>query len=489
MIVLPNAQDFVIINLNYNLSHITYNLLLMLKLFNSLTRKIEEFHSIEPNKVGFYICGPTVYNYIHIGNLRTMIMGDLIRRTLEYNGYEVKEVMNITDVGHLTSDADTGEDKMEKNAKTVKDVKAIAQKYTECFLKDIKALNIELPALMPRASEHIPEQIEMIKKLIEKGFAYESNEAVYFDVSKFPKYNQLTGQDLSQMMLGARQEVVKDSAKKNPIDFVLWFKAVGRYENHILRWPSPWGEGFPGWHIECSAMSQKYLGQPFDIHAAGIDLKFPHNTNELAQSESTDSKKFVNYWIHGEHLLLNESKMAKSEGNFIKLSDLAQKNINPLAFRYLVLTTHYRSKLNFTWESLQAAQNALNNLYEEISSFHEAKGNASEFEEAFEKAINDDLNTPQAIAVVWDLVKNDEVPTEAKLASLIKFDKVLGLKIKEAWQSSKNIPKAVKELINQREEARKAKDFIKSDELRKQIEKQGFVLEDTVDGYKLKKKF
>src|SRR3989344_9190916 len=334
----------------------------MLKLFNSLSRKIEEFQPIKPNQVGFYICGPTVYNDAHIGNLRTMLMADILRRALEYNGFQVNEVMNITDVGHLTSDNDTGEDKMEKNAKNEADVLAIAKKYTDNFLNDLGALNIELPSKMPKASEHVPEQIEMIKTLIAKGFAYESDEAVYFDVAKFPQYNKLVGQNLDDMKLGARQEVVKDPKKKNPVDFVLWFKAVGRYQNHILKWPSPWREGFPGWHIECSAMSRKYLGDNFDIHAAGIDLKFPHNTNETAQSESANGKPFANYWIHGEHLLINEGRMGKSEGNFITMQTLVEKKFNPLAFRYLVLTTHYRSKLNFTWESLAAAQNALNNL-------------------------------------------------------------------------------------------------------------------------------
>jgi cysteinyl-tRNA synthetase len=460
----------------------------MFKLYNSLTRKIEEFHPINPPKVGFYICGPTVYNFIHIGNLRTMLLGDLIRRSLEYNGYTVNQVMNITDVGHLTSDADTGIDKMEKNAKTVADVQAVAQKYTDAFLQDLKALNIQDPEVLPKASEHVSEQIEMIQKLIAQGFAYESDEAVYFDVAKFPDYNQLTDQDLSQMMLGARQEVVKDPKKKNPVDFVLWFKTVGRYQNHILRWPSPWGEGFPGWHIECSAMSQKYLGQPFDIHAAGIDLKFPHNTNELAQSESAAGKKFVNYWVHGEHLLINEGKMAKSEGNFITLTDVVKKGFNPLAFRYLALTSHYRSKLNFTWESLQAALNALNNLYEEISTFDAAVGSAEKFEEQFLAHINNDLDMPQALAVVHDLIKSEE-PSSAKLASLIKFDQILGLKIQEVWKSSKKIPETVKKLVEERELARQQKDFDKSDTLRQQIEQAGFILEDTIDGYKLKKKF
>ncbi len=461
----------------------------MLKLFNSLTRKIEEFSPISDNKVGFYACGPTVYDYAHIGNLRTMIMNDILRRTLEYNGYIVNAVMNITDVGHLTSDSDTGEDKMEKNAKTVADVMAIAQTYTESFLADLDSLNIKRPSVMPKASEHVADQIELIKILMTKGFAYESDEAVYFDVSKFPDYNQLTGQKLDDMMLGARQEVVKDPKKKNPIDFVLWFKAVGRYKNHIQRWNSPWGEGFPGWHIECSAMSAKYLGQPFDIHTAGIDLKFPHNTNEIAQSEAAGDKPFANYWVHGEHLLIENEKMAKSEGNFLTLKNIVDRGFNPLAYRYLVLTSHYRSKLNFTQESLQASENALNNLYSEISTYDQPKVGCAQIEEDFYEAINDDLDTPKALAIVWELMKNSEFPSSAKLQTLFKLDQVLGLKLKEIWEAAKVIPDTVRVLVDEREEARKAKDFVRSDELRRAIESNGYLIEDTPEGFRIKKKF
>ena len=460
-----------------------------MRLYNSLTRKTEEFKSLKPSEASFYICGPTVYDYAHIGNLRTMLMGDLIRRALEYNGYKVTQVMNITDVGHLTSDSDTGEDKMEKNASTVAEVLAIAQKYTDSFVANLKALNIEMPGKMPKASEHVPEQIEMIKTLIEKGSAYESSEAVYFDIGKTPDYTQLIGQKLEAMKLGARQDVVSDPSKKNPHDFVLWFKAVGRYANHIQRWPSPWGEGFPGWHIECSAMSKKYLGNTFDIHAGGIDLKFPHHTNEIAQSFGANSVPLANYWMHGEHLLINEGRREKSKGNFLTLQSVIDKNINPLAFRYLVLSTNYRSKLNFSWESLEAAANGLNNLYEELSSFEAPSGAAENFEQAFKEAVSDDLNMPKALAIVWELLKNDEIKSSAKLASLFKFDEVLGLKLQENWEASRVIPPTVTKLMNAREQARKEKDFKKSDDLRHQILTAGFILEDTVDGVKLKKKF
>lgn len=460
----------------------------MLKLFNSLTRKIEEFQPINKDQVGFYNCGPTVYNYAHIGNLRTMIMADVLRRALEVNGYRVNHVMNITDVGHLTSDSDTGDDKMETNAKTADEVYGVAKKYTGAFLADSAALNILRPSSMPKASEHVPEQILMIEKLLEKDFAYESDEAVYFDVSKFPDYNRLTGQKLEDMLLGARQEVVKDPKKKNPIDFVLWFKTVGRYKNHILRWDSPWGPGFPGWHIECSAMSYKYLGQPFDVHSGGIDLKFPHHTNEIAQSESAEGKKLANFWIHGEHLLIDEGRMGKSMGNFFTLKNIIDKGYNPLAYRYLVLTAHYRSKLNFTWDSLTAAQNALNKLYEEISAYDSPKVGCAEYEQNFLDAVNDDLNTAKALAVVWDLIKS-EYPGHAKLRSLLKFDQILGLKLNETWEQARNIPDVVSRFIGLREEARKAKDFIKADELRKQIENEGYLIEDTPDGFRIKKKF
>lgn len=460
-----------------------------MRIYNSLSRQIEEFTPLEPGKASFYICGPTVYNHAHIGNLRTMLMGDILRRALEYQGLEVTQVMNITDVGHMTADSDTGEDKMEKGASNLADVLALSQKYTQSFLQNLSDLNIQKPSVMPKATEHVTEQIEMIKLLMDKGFAYESEEAVYFNISTTPKYTKLIGQALEDMKLGARQEVVEDKAKKNPHDFVLWFKAVGRYQHHIQQWPSPWGNGFPGWHIECSAMAKKYLGPTFDIHAGGIDLKFPHHTNEIAQSESANEKQLAKYWVHGEHLLINEGRMGKSEGNFITLQTIIDKGISPLAYRYLTLTGHYRSKLNFTWESLEGAQNALRNLYAEISSFPEPAGSAPAYEEVFAKTIQDDLSLPQAIACVWELVKNDEVSPAAKLASLFKFDQILGLKLKETWEQSHQIPASVSKLMEEREKARKEKDFATSDKLRQEIEQAGFTLEDTVDGVKLKKKF
>ena len=460
----------------------------MLKLYNSLTRKIEEFKPITDKKVGLYTCGPTVYNYAHIGNLRTYVFEDVLRRTLLYNGYQVKHIMNITDVGHLSGDQDFGDDKMEKEGGDAKEILDLAKKYTEAFLADIKTLNILQADELAPATEYIPDQIKLIEKLFEKGFAYETELAIYFDVSKLTDYPKLTNQKLADMKVGARSDVVIDKNKKHPADFALWFKLAGKYKNHILQWDSPWGKGFPGWHIECSAISTKFLGQPFDIHTGGVDHLFPHHPNEIAQSEAANDKPLSNYWLHGEHLLVSEGRMGKSEGNFITLQTVVDKGFNPLAFRYLILTTHYRSKLNFSWESLQGAQNALNNLYAELSTYDPAAKGAPQFEQTFLDSINNDLDTPQAVAVMHDLLKS-ETPSADKLASLFKFDQVLGLKIKDVWEAAKVIPDTVRKLVDEREVARKAKDFARSDELRRAIESNGYILEDTIDGFKIKKKF
>ena len=467
----------------------------MLKLYNSLTRKTEEFSAIggsasggKPTVVGLYTCGPTVYNYAHIGNLRTYVFEDVLRRTLLYNGYQVKHIMNITDVGHLSGDQDFGDDKMEKEGGDAKEILDLAKKYTEAFLADIKTLNILQADELAPATEYIPDQIKLIEKLFEKGFAYETELAIYFDVSKLTDYPKLTNQKLADMKVGARSDVVIDKNKKHPADFALWFKLAGKYKNHILQWDSPWGKGFPGWHIECSAISTKFLGQPFDIHTGGVDHLFPHHPNEIAQSEAANDKPLSNYWLHGEHLLVSEGRMGKSEGNFITLQTVVDKGFNPLAFRYLILTTHYRSKLNFSWESLQGAQNALNNLYAELSTYDPAAKGAPQFEQTFLDSINNDLDTPQAVAVMHDLLKS-ETPSADKLASLFKFDQVLGLKIKDVWEAAKVIPDTVHKLVDEREVARKAKDFARSDELRRAIESNGYILEDTVDGFKIKQKF
>ena len=459
----------------------------MLKLYNTLTRKIEEFKPIKKDQVGLYTCGPTVYNYAHIGNLRTYIFEDVLRRILMFNGYSVQHIMNITDVGHLSSDQDFNEDKMEQGAKTVEDIQAMAAKYTEAFLNDLLALNI-LPAHhLPKATDHIDDQIDIALKLIEKGFAYETPLAVYFDVNKFTNYDKLTRQKLEDRQTGARTEVVVDQAKKHPADFALWFKKAGKYKDHIQAWDSPWGVGFPGWHIECSAMSVKYLGQPFDIHTGGVDHIFPHHTNEIAQSEAAYGLPLANYWLHGEFLLIDSGRMGKSEGNFITLNAVIEKGFNPLAFRYLNLITHYRSKLNFTWDSLQAAENALSNLYEQVTTFELGNEGALSYEQQFLEVINNDMDMPAAMATVWNLVRSQEQPG-AKLASLLKFDQILGLKIKEVWEAAKTIPKIVQDLVYEREKARQSKDFAKSDELRISIESNGYIVEDSPYGPRLRKK-
>jgi cysteinyl-tRNA synthetase len=461
----------------------------MLTLYNSLGKAKQEFKPIA-DIVGLYTCGPTVYNYAHIGNLRTYIFGDILKRILKFNSFRVQHVMNITDVGHLTSDADAGEDKLEKGAaregKTVWDV---AKFYTQAFMSDLERLNILTPDVIPKATDHIPEQIVLIQELEKKGFAYDTPEAVYFDLSKFPDYTKLSGQKLAEKLTGVRSEVIEDKAKRNSADFALWFKRVGKFENHTMHWDSPWGDGFPGWHIECSAMSVKYLGQPFDIHTGGIDHLSIHHPNEIAQSEAAFDKPLANYWLHAEFLLLDEGRMGKSEGNFITLEDVIKKGFSPLAYRYLVLSTHYRTKLNFTWESLTAAQNTLNNLYQEISVYDPPSSSGLEsFEKEFELAINDDLNTAKALGVVWDMLKSENDSSQ-KLASLIKFDEVLGLKIKDVWDAAKLIPETVQELAKARDLARANKDFAKSDELRKAIESNGYLVEDTADGTRLKKSY
>jgi cysteinyl-tRNA synthetase len=460
----------------------------MLKLFNSLSRKTEDFKPIHDKKVGLYTCGPTVYNYAHIGNLRTYLFEDILRRTLVHDGYSVKHIMNITDVGHLSGDQDFGDDKMEKEGGSAGEIMALAKKYTDAFVSDTKTLNI-LPAdILAPATAHIEDQLEIIKILIDKGFAYETELAIYFDVTNVKNYPQLTHQKMEDMKVGARSDVVVDKNKQHPADFALWFKLAGKYKHHILQWLSPWGPGFPGWHIECSAISRHYLNQPFDIHTGAVDHLFPHHPNEIAQSEAAFNTPLANYWIHGEHLLVNESRMGKSEGNFITLQTLIDKGFNPLSFRYLVLTSHYRSRLNFTWESLQAAQNALNNLYEQISTYDPAGRVLAEYDEKFAESINNDLETPQAVAVMWDLVKSEN-ESDDKLATLFKFDEVLGLKLQEIWNAAKTIPDTVRILIDEREQARKNKDFVRSDELRRAIESNGYIIEDTIDGFKVKKSF
>jgi len=466
----------------------------MIKLYNTLARKKQVFKPLYDKKVGLYTCGPTVYDFSHLGNLRTYIFEDVLRRVLEYNDYKVKHVMNITDVGHLTSDADLGEDKIEKSARLKrKSVQQIAKFYTQAFLKDIKKLNIKKAHKLAPATYYIKQQINLIRQLFKKGYAYETSQAVYFDVLKFKNYPKLSKQKLGQKIIAGREEIVTDPEKRNPYDFALWFKTVGRFKNHILRWPSPWGSGFPGWHLECSTISTTELGQPFDIHAGGVDLIFPHHENEIAQSEAATGKKFVRFWLHGEHLLVNGQKMSKSLGNFYTLRDLEKRKFNPLAFRYLVLTSHYRSKLNFTWQSLEAAQKALNNLYSILKTSDVQKlpsilrtSDVQKLRKKFLTVINDDLNTPKALSLVWQIIKDNRLSSTAKKQLLFEFDKILGLgldKIKPI-----KIPQKIKKLVAQREKLRANKQFIQADRLRKKIEKLGYRIEDTPFGPRISHK-
>ena len=458
-----------------------------LKLFNTLTRKKELFEPLNPPNVGLYTCGPTVYFYTHVGHARTYLFEDILRRVLEYNQFKVKHVMNITDVGHLTSDADEGEDKMDKAAKKEgKSVMEISEFYTQVFFEDMKKINTLTAHTVCKATEHIKEIIELIQRIEKNGYAYPAGGNVYFDIAKFKPYGELAKLKMEDLEAGARIEV--DTKKRNPHDFVLWF-TESKFKHHLLNWQSPWGEGYPGWHIECSAMSIKYLSEQFDIHCGGIDHIPVHHTNEIAQSEAATGKHpWVKYWLHGEFLILDKEKMSKSLGNLITLTSLQKQGFDPLDYRYLCLNTQYRIPMAFTLEALQAARNAFSGLKDrvlEIKKHPTSKGNANPYEDQFLEAINDDLNMPKALAVVWNLVKDDEIGNKEKGELLTKFDRVLGLNLMAVEEVK--VPVEIQTLIDKREALRKAKQFAESDEVRKEIESKGYVLEDTKDGVKVKK--
>lgn len=467
------------------------------RLYNTLTRQKEAFEPLEPGKVRMYTCGPTVYNYAHIGNLRTYIFGDVLRRTLEYCGYEVPQVMNVTDVGHLTSDEDLGEDKLDIQAReSGRDIWEIARFYEDEFFRDVQALNIEPPAVVSRATEHVPDMIELIQKIVERGHAYETDQALYFDISTFPTYTEISRQSLEDKLVGARDEVQEDPKKKHPADFALWFKAVGRFQNHLMRWESPWGVGFPGWHIECSAMSMKYLGETLDIHTGGEDHIWVHHPNEIAQSEAATGKKFVRFWMHGAFLVVakdspgsedDDQKMAKSEGNFLRLQTLIDKGYDPLAYRYMCFSAHYRAKLKFSWESLDGAASGYSSLKDFAARARQIGGSEGEwvssYRQRFADAICDDLNMPQAMAVVSDMTRESEKRKDyGVLEALYDFDRVLGLNLRGAAERATEAGADVELLIRQREEARAAKDWAKADAIRKLLSEQGIVLEDTPSG-------
>lgn len=456
--------------------------------YNTLTKQKEIFKPENGNEVRMYSCGPTVYKDATIGNMRTNIFQDVLRRVLKYNGYKLKHVMNITDVGHLVSDADEGEDKMIKSAKEMhKDPKEIAEYYTKLFFEDLKALNIETPEIVCKATDHIKEMIEYVKRLIDNGYAYETSTAIYFDVSKLDKYGILSGIDVRNQKAGARVEV--DPEKRNPYDFAVWIKAP---ENHLMKWESPWGLSYPGWHIECSAMGQKYLGETFDIHTGGIDLIPTHHENEIAQSKGAYGKIPAKYWMHGEYLLINGGKMSKSLGNVYLLNDIIKRGYDPLVYRMFTYTGSYRNKINFTWEGIEANSKALIKLREGYQKHLNGEDNVScdtinEFEEKFHKAINDDLNIPLAMGIVWDAIKYEKKsPDIAKL--LAKFDTILAIDIdRKPVQEENNIPKEIIELAEKRKQARINKNWAESDKLRDEILSKGYTIKDTKEGYEIKK--
>ncbi|MBI5148166.1 cysteine--tRNA ligase [Candidatus Pacearchaeota archaeon] len=463
-----------------------------IKLYNTLTRKKETFKPIKAGKVGLYSCGPTVYNYAHIGNLRTYIFNDILKRILLYNGYDVKHVMNITDVGHLTSDEDEGEDKVEMEAKKEhKTAIEIAKFYSRAFQSDIEQLNILPPSIWCKATEHIAEQITLIQQLEKKGYTYKTADGIYFDTSKFKNYGKFAKLKIKQLKAGAR---IKIGEKKSKTDFALW-KFSFPEQKRQMEWQSPWGKGFPGWHLECSAMSMRYLGEHFDIHTGGIDHIPVHHENEIAQSEVATGKKFVNYWIHANFLVMSdEGKMSKSAGEFLRLQTLIEKNYSPLDYRYFCLTAHYRSELLFSWQNLDAAKAAFSNMKNkvlEVKQNLEVTGTRTEKikkkKEEFKKIINDDLNMPAALAFFWNILKNEELKNNEKYALMLNFDHIFGLQLDKVKKEEIEIPEKIKQLAEKREQARKSKDFKLADELREKIKKQGFWIDDTEQGYEIKK--
>ena len=458
-----------------------------LSLYDNYTRTLRPFEPLHPGgEVGLYTCGPTVYDYQHIGNFRTFLFEDILRRVLEWNGYRVRHVMNITDVGHLTSDADTGEDKMEKGARrTGKTAWAIAQMYTESFQADMKLLHIEDPTILCRATDHIAEQVAFIADIENNGYAYRTSDGIYFDTSRQPGYGHLARLDVAGLEAGKRVDL---GEKRRPTDFALWkFSPAG--ESRQMEWDSPWGRGFPGWHIECSAMAQKYLGDYFDIHCGGEDHIPVHHTNEIAQTEARVGTRLANFWLHGYFLLLSDAKMAKSAGEFLRIQYLVDHGYDPLAYRYLCLTAHYRGQLNFTWEALDSAAIALDRMRNGVYGMRDAAAASPDgaLVERFANEINDDLNLPRALAVAWETLRGD-LPAAVRRATLLQFDRVFGLGL-AAWQpKQETVPAAVTALAEARYAARRAKNWPEADRLRADLEAAGWEMEDRPDGFTLKKR-
>lgn len=452
-----------------------------LKFYNTLSKTKEVFEPINKQEVKIYSCGPTVYKNATIGNMRTNIFQDVLRRVLRYNGYTLKHAMNITDVGHLVSDGDEGEDKMLKSAREEKKTPMqIAEHYTKLFFEDLKDLHIETPEIVCKATDHIKEMLAYVQKLMENGYAYETSTAIYFDVSKLDKYPILSNLEVENQKAGARVEV--DKEKKNPCDFALWIKAP---ENHLMKWDSPWGPSYPGWHIECSAMGQKYLGEQFDIHTGGIDLIPTHHENEIAQSKGACGRIPANYWLHGEYLLINGGKMSKSLGNVYLLKDIKDRGYDPIVYKLFSYSCHYRNKLNFTWEGIEATAKSLERLRSSYQAHIQGNDELTkqdreklvQVEENFHKAINDDLNMPLAMSFVWELARFEKRNKE--VANLLKkFDTVLGIRI-DFENEKEQLPEEILQIIEQRKQARQRKDFGKSDELRDELLKRGYTVKDT----------
>ncbi|MFT7615383.1 MAG: cysteinyl-tRNA synthetase [Candidatus Woesearchaeota archaeon] len=458
-------------------------------LHNTKTKSKDLFTPIMPGKIGLYACGPTVYHYAHIGNLRTYIFVDLLRRVLEYNGYNVNHVMNITDVGHLTDDADSGEDKMEKGARRDgKSVWDVAAYYTDVFMQDISALHILQPTILCKATEYISEQIDWIKKLDQRGFVYVLEDGVYFDTSKLSDYGALSGFDASQQKEGAR--VAKTNGKRNATDFAVW-KFPPKDTQRQMEWDSPWGKGFPGWHIECTAMATKHLGEHFDIHCGGEDHIHVHHTNEIAQAQGVGLDPWVNVWMHGSFMLINNDKMAKSGDNFHTLQSLIDKGYDPLAYRFACLQSHYRKQMNFSLESLDAATVALGKIRHKVLDLRthtDNSGDSTAYETMFHAAINDDLNMPKALSVIWEMLDGVALGGRAKLTLLYLFDSILGLGLKEYKLEEVVVSALVQTLLEERIVARETQDWGKSDELRDKISDLGFIVEDKNGKQEIRKK-
>jgi cysteinyl-tRNA synthetase len=456
-----------------------------IKLYNTKSRKIETFVPITPLHVGIYSCGPTVYHYVHLGNLRAFIFADTLHRLFLYAHYEVKHVMNITDVGHLVSDGDDGEDKLEKGAKREgKTAWEVAAFYTEAFFNDITALGIhQAEYLYPRATDTIQEQIDLIKLLEEKGYTYTITDGVYFDTAKFREYADFAHLDIEGLKSGARVEENKE--KKNATDFALW-KCSPKDGKRDMEWQSPWGKGFPGWHIECSAMSKKILGSHFDIHTGGIDHIPVHHTNEIAQSECANGVTYVTYWMHNNFLNDKSGKMAKSSGDFLRLQSIIHKGISPLAFRYYVLTAHYRKELEFSFEALEAASVAYTKLRAWCADHKTETGTVIQsYQEAFEQALYDDMNTPQILALIWSMLREARESEADIYTTLLEMDKVLGLNLAASEKIIVQLPEAVHELVTKREQAREVKDWSEADRLRDELATLGFTVKDTNKGQEI----